>query len=272
MVGAFGDLPRDYTEKELDEFKHKPGHLLQKRKQFERVVNGYFGNYLKDSPTQAQIRAYLTEAMNKKLASSGLEGKLIPEHGVGCKRPTPGVGYLEALTSRNTKIVFGDIKQVTPYGIVDNEGTEHPVDVLVCATGFDTTYKPRFPLLGAQGKNLEDEWAESTNAYMATAIPDFPNYFMFFGPNNPFASGSYISAIGESLGISLLWPRKCANFFPRMSSGLHAQVLRSLADRESSLFLSEKRSSRRFPSSRKGGPGQDSLGRRMPVMVQERYK
>lgn len=211
MVGAFGDLPRDYTKEEVEDFKNKPGHLLQKRKQFERVVNGYFGNYLKGSPAQAQIRAYLTEVMKKKLGSSGLEEQLIPQHGVGCRRPTPGVGYLEALTSNNTETIFGDIKQVTPYGVVDKEGTEHPVDVLVCATGFDTTYKPRFPLLGAQGKNLEDEWAESTEAYMATAIPDFPNYFMFFGPNNPFASGSYISAIGESPEIPCLGLEMCSS-------------------------------------------------------------
>ncbi len=196
MIGPFGDSPRDYTPEEIHDFNHKPGHLLQKRKQFERVVNSYFGNYLKDSPGQAQMRAYLTEAMKQKLHSSGLEEQLIPQHGVGCRRPTPGVGYLEALTSNNTETVVGEIKQVTAHGIVDQEGKEHSIDVLVCATGFDTTYKPRFPLIGAQGKNLKDEWAESTKAYMATTIPDFPNYFMFFGPNNPFASGSYISAIG----------------------------------------------------------------------------
>ena len=202
VIGPFGDPPRDYTEEEINEFKHKPGHLLQKRKQFERVVNSYFGNYLKDSPGQVQIRAYVADVMKQKLQASGLEDQLIPQYGVGCRRPTPGVGYLEALTSDNVETIVGEIKQVTPHGIVGGDGKEHPIDVLVCATGFDTTFKPRFPLLGAQGKNLEDEWAESTKAYMATTIPDFPNYFMFFGPNNPFASGSYISAIGDFQGPS----------------------------------------------------------------------
>lgn len=224
MIGAFGDSPHDYTKEEVDDFKNKPGHLLQKRKQFERVVNSYFGNYIKDSPGQAQIRAYLTEAMKEKLKSSGLEDKLIPQYGVGCRRPTPGVGYLEALTSDNTKIVLGDIKRVTQYGIMDEEGIEQQVDVLVCATGFDTTFKPRFPLLGLQGKSLASEWAESTKAYMATTIPDFPNYFMFFGPNNPFASGSYIPAIGEC-GTLTSQGSECADSSPRMSSRLHAQVL-----------------------------------------------
>ena len=196
MVGAFGDVPREYTEGEVDDFQHKPGHLLEKRKQFERIVNSYFGNYLKDSPAQGYIRTTLTEAIQKKLALSGLEGKLIPQYSVGCRRPTPGVGYLEALTSNNTETVLGDIKQVIADGVIDKEGNVHLIDVLICATGFDTTFRPRFPLLGAQGKSLEDEWADSTPAYLATAIPDFPNYFMFFGPNNPFAGGSYISAIG----------------------------------------------------------------------------
>ena len=165
-------------------------------------MNSYFGNYFKDSPGQAQIRAYVADVMKQKLQASGLENQLIPNYGVGCRRPTPGVGYLEALTSDNVETVVGAIKQVTPHGIVGEDGKEHPIDVLVCATGFDTTFKPRFPLLGAQGKSLEDEWAQSTKAYLATTIPDFPNYFMFFGPNNPFASGSYISAIGDLLSLS----------------------------------------------------------------------
>ena len=145
------------------------------------------------------MRAYLTEAMKNKLTQPNLVEQLVPQYGVGCRRPTPGVGYMEALTADSTELVFGDIQQVTTSGIVDRDCIEHPVDIIVCATGFDTTFKPRFPLIGIDGKSLEEEWAESTEAYMATAISEFPNYFMFFGPNNPFASGSYISAVGESL-------------------------------------------------------------------------
>ena len=145
------------------------------------------------------MRAFIAETMNDKLGSSGIQKFLIPDYGIGCRRVTPGVGYLEALMAHNTKVISGDIKQITRRGVEDHEGQEHVLDILICATGFDTSYKPRFPLVGAHGKDLQNEWARSTKAYMATAIPEFPNYFLFFGPNNPFASGSYISAIGTSI-------------------------------------------------------------------------
>ena len=196
VTGAFGDQPRDYTNEEIEEFKNKPGHLLETRKKFERVVNSYFGNYLKDSPIQAGMRAYLAQNMKDQLKSTGLEDVLVPNYGVGCRRPTPGVGYLEALKAENVDTVFGPLGRITATGTIDSSGKEHHIDVLVCATGFDTSYKPRFPQIGAGGKNMQDEWARSTKAYMATTIPHFPNFFMFYGPNNPFASGAYISAIG----------------------------------------------------------------------------
>lgn len=146
---------------------------------------------------KTHLRSLMTDTMKRKLGCSGLEDLLIPKYGVGCRRVTPGIEYLEALTAENTRTVCGDIKGVTAHGIIDSSGTEHVVDILVCATGFDTSFVPRFPLIGVNGKNLQSEWAESTKAYLATAVPDFPNYFMFFGPNNPFAGGNYIGAVGK---------------------------------------------------------------------------
>ena len=142
------------------------------------------------------MRIFLANSMREKLKSSKLQEFLIPDYAIGCRRPTPGVGYLEALMAENINTVFGDIREISNRGVVDSEGGEHQMDVLVCATGFDTSYKPCFPLLGTGGRNLQDEWAIDTKAYLATAISGFPNYLMFFGPNNPFGSGSYMSAIG----------------------------------------------------------------------------
>ena len=38
----------------------------------------------------------------------------------------------------SVELVTTGIRAVTPQGIVTDDGREHPVDVLVCATGFDT--------------------------------------------------------------------------------------------------------------------------------------
>lgn len=67
---------------------------------------------------------------------------LTPERPVGCCRLTPRANYLESLRDDNVQTVFGEITEITPAGVVcDNSKGEYPVDVLICATGFNTTFK-----------------------------------------------------------------------------------------------------------------------------------
>ena len=60
---------------------------------------------------------------------------LIPEWLPGCRRITPGDGYLESLVKSNVNCVFQGIQKITPDGLIDDAGEFHPVDILVCATG-----------------------------------------------------------------------------------------------------------------------------------------
>jgi hypothetical protein len=137
----------------------------------------------------------MTQAMKDKLQNPELESKLIPNWAVGCRRLTPGVGYLESLGKDNVHVVYGEINEVTPNGCVCDDGKEYPVDVLICATGFDTSFKPRFPLVNPGGRNLQDEWAKEAKGYMGIAAPDFPNYLVFLGPNCPIGNGPLLSAM-----------------------------------------------------------------------------
>src|SRR6201994_1342422 len=137
----------------------------------------------------------MTKAMTDKLQNKELEAKLIPNWAVGCRRLTPGIGYLESLGKENVKVVYGEIDEVTPNGCLCNDGKEYPVDFLICATGFDTSFKPRFPLVNPGGRNLQDEWAKEAKGYMGIAAPDFPNYLVFLGPNCPIGNGPLLSAM-----------------------------------------------------------------------------
>ena len=173
----------------------EPGELLNLRKSIENGINGLFPFVFADSPLQAGMRAAMAIQMKEKLNLPHLEDRLIPGYGVGARRLTPGRGYLEALGAANVEILFGGCERVMEKGIVA-DGREVPVDVLICATGFDTSYKPRFPIIGLQGKNLQHEWATEAKAYMSIAAAGFPNYMMFTGPNSPVANGSLLPAIG----------------------------------------------------------------------------
>lgn len=56
------------------------------------------------------------------------------EFNVGCRRPTPGNGYLEALLQPNVHVFTDMFQKVTEKGFIDAEGKEHEVDILICAT------------------------------------------------------------------------------------------------------------------------------------------
>jgi cation diffusion facilitator CzcD-associated flavoprotein CzcO len=85
--------------------------------------------------------------------------------------------------------VFDAIEKVTSTGIVAG-GLESPADVIVAATGFNTSFKPRFPIIGRKGINLQDIWDKDPVSYLGTGVSGFPNYLVFLGPNTPISNGS----------------------------------------------------------------------------------
>jgi len=169
--------------------------LVEYRKNVERGLNGQFGIFLKGTNTNNDTEAYFRQQMTEKLHNQYLEERLIPNWHVGCRRLTPGVGYLEALGKENVEVVYGEINEITERGCLCDNGTEYPVDVLICATGFNTSFKPRFPVVGPNGKNLQDGWKDEAQSYFGLAAAEFPNYLIFLGPNCPIGNGPVLSAI-----------------------------------------------------------------------------
>lgn len=103
---------------------------------------------------------------------------LIPDFPVGCRRSTPGNGYLEALVAPNVRVVTDTIDRITQKGMILSTGEHIEFDALVCATGFDLSFRPRFPIIGRGGVSLEQQWTERTpQAYLSLAVENFPNYF-----------------------------------------------------------------------------------------------
>ena len=116
--------------------------LLEYRKMIENELNQRFKFIIKGTQQALEARQYSEEEMTRKLnGDPTLADKIIPkDFNVGCRRPTPGNGFLEALVAKNTTCFTGPINRITPTGFVDHEGNEHEVDVIICATGFDTSW------------------------------------------------------------------------------------------------------------------------------------
>jgi hypothetical protein len=184
-----------FTDKERLDFATKPNTLVEYRKNVERGLNGQFGIFLKGTNTNNETEAYFRQQMSDKLSNPYLEERLIPNWHVGCRRLTPGVGYLEALGKENVEVVYGEINSISEKGCVCDNGKEYPVDVLICATGFNTSFKPRFPVVGPDGTNLQDAWKDEAQSYFGIAAAEVPNYLIFLGPNCPIGNGPVLSAI-----------------------------------------------------------------------------
>jgi len=91
---------------------------------------------------------------------------------------TPGEGYLEALQEDNVELVRSGIQEVTAKGLAANDGKAYDVDVIIAATGYDTSYVPAFQLIGRNGVDLAKRWkVTGAEAYLTCAVPDMPNYF-----------------------------------------------------------------------------------------------
>lgn len=105
---------------------------------------------------------------------------MIPTFPIGTRRVTPAPGYMEALRKENVEVFGGEIKRFLSDGIEMESGEVLKADAIICATGFDTTFCPRFPIVGREG-DLRETWTRSTpKAYMSVAVKGVPNYFSKF--------------------------------------------------------------------------------------------
>lgn len=102
---------------------------------------------------------------------------IIPDFAVGCRRPTPGNGYLEALTDPKVRVVTEGISEIVPEGIKLTTGEIIKVDTFICATGFNISFAPRFPLIGRNGVSLSEQWKTRPEAYLSLAAANIPNHF-----------------------------------------------------------------------------------------------
>ncbi len=76
------------------------------------------------------------------------------------------------------------VVSATPTGLVDAEGVERKIDVLVVSTGFEAQrILAPLDIVGRGGVRLHDAWADRATAFLGTTVPGFPNFFILYGPN-----------------------------------------------------------------------------------------
>lgn len=116
-----------------------------------------------------------------------------PAYGFFCKRPILDDFFYPALNRDNVEVVPRAVTRVTRTGIVDAEGVEREVDVLVMATGFQAAnYLCTLEVKGRGGRSIHDAWKGDPKAFLGLSVPGFPNFFMMYGPNTNGGSVTFL--------------------------------------------------------------------------------
>ena len=139
---------------------------------------------------QQLSRDGFTQLMRERLAKKPeILTYLLPDFGVGCRRLTPGPGFLEALVEDNVEVLNKSIAKAHATGLELHDGTKLDFDVLICATGFRTSAPPPFRVAGVGGQLMASRFDPFPETYMSVATDGFPNYFMMLGPNASIGTG-----------------------------------------------------------------------------------
>lgn len=104
-----------------------------------------------------------------------LRAAVTPAYPYPGKRPVFASTFYPALKKPNVELVPHAVVSVTPTGIIDAEGVERAVDVIVMATGFQpTNYLARLRVAGRGGRTLQEHWAGSRAPFSVSRCPASP--------------------------------------------------------------------------------------------------
>ncbi len=147
------------------------------------------------SKANDDLRAFLIDYIRRETGGrEDLIEKLIPDYAPMSRRPVVDNGWYRALTRDNVDLLTGSVARFTPTGFVMADGTACDADIVIAATGFDVLkylWPARYKGLG--GKDLHDMWdaGDGPRAYLSMMVPQFPNFFMLYGPNSqPLTGGT----------------------------------------------------------------------------------
>ncbi|KAF6228775.1 hypothetical protein HO173_011622 [Letharia columbiana] len=180
-----------YTEEEKEKMRTDPEAFLKYRKEVDGALQKGFSVFLRGSDLNVMAKKGMAEMIRARIGPGheDLKEKFIPKWSPGCRRMTPGEGYLEALTKDHVSVISDEIVRFTENGLVTADGKDFEFDIIACATGFNVAFAPHFKMVGVDGVVLQEEWAEYPNIYLSVASPKFPNYFTVGGPTGNWGQG-----------------------------------------------------------------------------------
>ncbi|KAM6536122.1 hypothetical protein FALCPG4_005640 [Fusarium falciforme] len=166
-----------YTEEQKEKFRNDPKAYEDYIRKIEEDLGSRFPMQHETSDISKEAKINMKAYMRAKIGNDDIADYLTPEFGLGCRRLSPGNEYMEAFTKGNVQLVKSSVTGFTKNGLLDDQGNEHKVDVIICATGFDTTFTPSFGVTGRDGIDMKAFYGDFPRSYLAVMTPHFPNFY-----------------------------------------------------------------------------------------------
>jgi cation diffusion facilitator CzcD-associated flavoprotein CzcO len=129
--------------------------------------------------------------LERQIGDPALRSKLTPDYPAGCKRILFTDTFYPALCLPHVALETAPIEAFESGGILTSDGVHHDLDVIVYATGFETTgWHWSMKISGLSGQTLGAAWANGPQAYLGIATAGFPNFFMLYGPHTNLGHNS----------------------------------------------------------------------------------
>ena len=143
-----------------------------------------------------ETKALIDESIDDPVVAASL----VPSYRPGCKRLLISSEWYPALARENVSLVTSPIQRVTHDGVVTTDGIEHPLDVLVLATGFEVSDFPSpLTIVGKGGRSLKDHWSDGASTDFGLTVSGFPNLWFLVGPGTGLGHNSIVFMIEVQL-------------------------------------------------------------------------
>lgn len=145
-------------KEERQKLRDNTDELLRTAKSIEGSLNGLMGvkAMMTTSAESAMVRKHFQARMREYLTDDEIYQALLPSFAVGCRRLTPGDPYMKAVQQPNVTVHRAALAKVDGNTLIGSNGERVEVDTLICATGFDLNYTPKYPVKGRNGGTYID--------------------------------------------------------------------------------------------------------------------
>lgn len=165
---------------------------------FRESTFGFIEN--PDSDVAGMFKDMSKEMMQQQLPNQPeLWKKFTPNYNVGCKRIIISDDYFPAFNLPQVELETRAIDSISGNAVkvTGTDGQTQDVDdydLLVCATGFQTTqFMHPIKVFGKNGRSLNDVWKDGAQAYLGVCVEDMPNFAVLYGPNTNLGHNSEYS-------------------------------------------------------------------------------